>query len=214
MIKKVSVAILDDHPMILQGVENILSATENMTLTGAYQNGESLLEGFRHRLPDLLLLDIQMPEKSGDEWISDILNHWPDMKIIAFTNIDHLLYVYNMLKLGARGYLLKSVHPQYLIDNILLVAENNIVVDHTLQARYQEYKRNLKRETYLSPKLTDREIEVVQLIVDGFSSKQIAGHLSISIRTVEYYRLNILLKLDVNNTAALVKKALLYGLAK
>jgi DNA-binding NarL/FixJ family response regulator len=211
---KIKVAILDDHPLILQGLENILSATENIMLAGAYPDGDSLMAGFNNNLPDVLLLDIQMPGKSGDEWITEILQLWPGLKIIAYTNIDNLLYVYNMLKLGARGYILKSAHPQYLIDNILTVAENNIVIDHTLEERYKEYQLTLKRGTYLSLRLTEREGEVLQLIVDGHSSKQIAEHLFIGIRTVESYRLNILLKLDVNNTAALVKKAIQAGLAK
>ncbi len=210
----IKVAILDDHPMILQGVTNILAATENITLSGAYHDGDSLMTGFEQHLPDVLLLDIQMPEKSGDEWMIDILKLWPEVKIIAFTNIDNLLYVYNMLKLGAKGYVLKSAHPQYLIDSILAVARQGMVIDHTLEDKYKEYQRTLKRETYLSPKLTERESEVLQLIVDGHSSKQIAERLFIGIRTVEYYRLHILLKLDVNNTAALVKKAITTGLVK
>ena len=211
---KIKVAILDDHPLILQGLANILPATENIILTGAYQDGDSLITGLKSNMPDVLLLDIQMPEKSGDEWITDILQRWPDLKVIAFTNIDNLLYVYNMLKLGARGYVLKSARPRYLMDSILAVAENNIVIDATLEERYKEYQYTLKRGTYLSPRLTEREEEVLQLIVDGCSSKQIAERLFIGIRTVESYRLNILLKLDVNNTAALVKKAIQSGLAK
>lgn len=211
---KIKVAILDDHPMILQGLANVLLVTENIILTGAYQDGARLIEGLKSNIPDVLLLDIQMPEKSGDEWITDILQRWPDLKIIAFTNIDNLLYVYNMLKLGARGYVLKSARPQYLIDVILAVAANNTVIDVTLEERYKEYQYTLKRGTYLSPKLTEREGDVLQLIVDGYSSKQIAERLFIGIRTVESYRLNILLKLDVNNTAALVKKAIQSGLAR
>lgn len=210
----IKVAILDDHPLILQGLENILSATENISLSGAYYNGADLLASFKECIPDVLLLDIQMPEKSGDEWITDILEHCPDLKIIAFTNIDNLLYVYNMLKLGAKGYILKSAHPQYLMDSIRNVANNLTVIDNTLEERYKEYLFTIKRETYLHPKLTEREKEILQLITDGYSSKQIAAALFISIRTVEFYRLNILLKLDANNTAVLVKKAIKLGLAR
>jgi DNA-binding NarL/FixJ family response regulator len=210
----IKVAILDDHPLILQGLENILSATENISLYGTYNNGTDLLASFKEGVPDILLLDIQMPEKSGDEWITDILEYYPDLKIIAFTNIDNLLYVYNMLKLGAKGYVLKSAHPQYLMDSIRNVANNLTVIDNTLEEGYKEYLHTIKRETYLNPKLTEREKEVLQLITDGHSSKQIAALLFISMRTVEFYRLNILLKLDANNTAVLVKKAIKLGLAR
>lgn len=210
----IKVAILDDHPLILQGLENLLSATEDMSLSGTYENGASLLAALGEHVPDVLLLDIQMPGKSGDEWITDILQCCPDLKIITYTNIDTLLYVYNMLKLGAKGYILKSAHPQYLMDSIRAVVNDLIVIDNTLEEKYKEYLHTIKRETYLSPKLTERETEVLQLIADGASSKQIAASLFISIRTVEFYRLNILLKLDANNTAVLIKKAIKLGLVK
>jgi two-component system secretion response regulator SsrB len=210
----IKVAILDDHPLILRGLENILSTTEHISLSSAYYNGADLLASFTDLIPDVLLLDIQMPGRSGDEWITDILQHCPDLKIIAYTNIDNLLYVFNMLKLGAKGYVLKSAHPQYLIDRIRDVGNGLTVIDNTLEESYSSYLHTIKRETYLHPKLTEREKEILQLITDGYSSKQIAEQLFISIRTVEFYRLNILLKLDANNTAVLVKKAIKMGLAK
>lgn len=210
----IKVAILDDHPLILQGLENILATTENISLSGTYYNGKDLLSSFKDLIPDVLLLDIQMPGRSGDEWITDILQQCPDLKIIAYTNIDNLLYVFNMLKLGAKGYVLKSAHPQYLMDCIRDVNDGLTIIDNTLEERYKEYLHNVKRETYLHPKLTEREKEILQLITDGFSSKQIADRLFISIRTVEFYRLNILLKLDANNTAVLVKKAIKLGLVR
>jgi DNA-binding NarL/FixJ family response regulator len=210
----IKVAILDDHPLILKGLENILAITEDTSLSGAYYNGADLLDSFNDLIPDVLLLDIQMPGKSGDEWITDILQYCPDLKIIAYTNIDNLLYVFNMLKLGAKGYVLKSAHPQFLIDAIKEISNGLTVIDHTLEERYTAYLHTIKRETYLNPKLTEREKEILQLITDGHSSKQIADRLFISIRTVEFYRLNILLKLDANNTAVLVKKAMKMGLVK
>jgi DNA-binding NarL/FixJ family response regulator len=210
----IKVAILDDHPLILQGLENILSTTEQISLSGTYYNGTDLLASFKDIIPDVLLLDIQMPGRSGDEWITDILQYCPDLKIIAYTNIDNLLYVFNMLKLGAKGYVLKTAYPQYLIDCIMGVSNGLTIIDSTLEERYKAYLHTIKRETYLHPKLTEREREILQLITDGYSSKQIADRLFIGIRTVEFYRLNILLKLDANNTAVLVKKAIKMGLVK
>jgi DNA-binding NarL/FixJ family response regulator len=120
-----------------------------------------------------------------------------------------------MIKLGAKGYILKSAHPQYLMDCIRDISTHNrTIIDNTLEEKYKEYLHTIKRESYLHPKLTEREKEILQLITDGQTSKQIADTLFIGIRTVEFYRLNILLKLDANNTAVLVKKAIQSGLAR
>jgi len=214
MNRNIEVAILDDHPMVLEGLGNMLAAATGITLSGAYLDGKDLMYGLQRSLPDVLLLDIQMPDKAGDDRIQEILKLYPGLKIIALTNIDAPLYVHNMLRLGAEGYLLKTVAPGQLIESIKTVCRGGRVIDPLLEDRLQEFRGKMKRETYLKPRLTQREGEVLQYIADGCSSQEIAEKLFISIRTVEYYRFNILLKMDVKNTAMLIRKALGMGLVR
>ena len=209
----IKVAILDDHPMVLEGLSKMLTTAE-ISISGTYLNGAILMEALQSCVPDVLLLDIQMPEKNGGEWTKDILENYPALKIIALTNIDAPLYVHNMLRLGVAGYLLKTVSPGQLVTAIKDVHNGFQVIDPSLEEKLYEFTGKMKRETYLKPKLTQREQEILQYIADGCSSQEIAGQLFISIRTVEYYRLNILLKMDVKNTAMLIRKALTMGLVK
>lgn len=210
----IEVAILDDHPMVLEGLGNMLTSATGISLNGAYLNGKDLRHGLQQSLPDILLLDIQMPDKNGDEQVQDILTLYPSLKIIALTNIDAPLYVHNMLRLGVEGYLLKTVAPQQLVAAIKTVYHGRRVIDPSLEGRLLEFTSKMKRETYLKPRLTQREQEVLQYIADGCSSQEIAEKLFISIRTVEYYRFNILLKMDVKNTAMLIRKALSMGIVR
>jgi len=119
-----------------------------------------------------------------------------------------------MMKLGARAYILKTANPKTLISAILDVYDGKEVLDPSLIDIMEEFTRRMKRESYLKPKLTQRELEILQHIANGDSSQEIAAKLFIGIRTVEFYRLNILLKMDVKNTAALIRKALSMGIIK
>jgi len=210
----IKIAILDDHPLVLEGLSKMLTASGDICLSGAYLSGAGLMEDLQKVLPDVLLLDIQMPDKSGDEWVQDILRLYPELRIIALTNIDAPLYIHNMLRLGVRGYLLKTIAPGQLTAAIRTVHDGGQVIDPVLEERLREFTGKMKREAYIKPKLTQRELEILQHISDGCSSQEIAEQLFISIRTVEYYRFNILLKMDVKNTAMLIRKALSMGMIR
>ena len=163
----IEVAILDDHPMVLEGLGNMLTLATDISLNGAYLNAKDLLHGLQQSLPDILLLDIQMPDKNGDDQVQDILTLYPSLKIIALTNIDAPLYVHNMLRLGVEGYLLKTVAPQQLVATIKTVYHGRRVIDPSLDGRLLEFTNKMKRETYLKPRLPQREQEVLQYIADG-----------------------------------------------
>lgn len=210
----IRVAIVDDHPMILEGFRNLIHTSGHLELAGAYLNFEALQEGLKLSVPDVLLLDVQLPGKNGDEIAAAILPLYPEMKILALTNVDYVLHVYNMLRTGVSGYVLKNAPPATILEAIGKVYNNETYVDASLKDALQEFTIKMKKESFLKPRLSQRETEVLQLIADGDSSHEIAEKLFISVRTVEYYRLNILLKMDVKNTAALIRKALSSGLIK
>ncbi len=204
----IKVAITDDQAIVVNGLQKILSGFEHIQLTGTYSNGEALEEGLTQIVPDVLLLDIQMPGKSGIELAGIINKKYPTVKIIALTNIDILIQVKKMLQQGCMGYLLKDTSP----DTLLLAIET---VYSGKQFLYEDLQKQLLNNIFdpkSQPIITRREKEILQLIVNEFTNQQIADKLFLSLRTVENHRNNLLQKLNVKNTAGLVKVALTEGL--
>ncbi len=211
----ISIAIADDHPVVIKGIQTMLANYTHIHLTGTYTNPEELLLGLSCDLPDILLLDIQFPGKTGDELTPVILKKYPVLKIIALTNFNSILYVNSMLRNGAQGYLLKTTEEDILIKAIETVCEKGgIYLEPSLKEELREFEYNKRRATSLKTSLTPREKEILQLITDGYTGQEIAQTLFISFSTVEHDRNNILLKMDAKNTAALIKKAMTLGLVK
>lgn len=206
----IKVSIADDHPMIITGLTNMLSAYKQIEILGAYYNGDQLLAALPQNVPDVLLLDIQMPGKTGDELAPLLLKAYGQMRIIALTNFDNVLYVNAMLQHGVQGYLLKTASPDSLVNAIELVAKGGKYTDPALLDKIKQL-HNLKKEDSLNS-LTLREKEILQLVVNGATTKEISSSLHLSFYTVENYRAKILLKLDAKNMAELTKKALILGL--
>ncbi len=211
---KIRIAIADDHPMIIGGLQNMISAYPHIVLEGAYNNGAELLKGLQDRLPDVLLLDIQLPDKTGNELATIILKKYPEQKILTLTNFNSMLYVHNMMRIGVKGYILKTTDPETLIKAIQQIYEGNEFIDQAVKAKLTQYATRMKKEANLRPTLTLREKEILKLTVNGDTIQEISEKLFIGLRTVEYYRSNLLLKLEVKNMAALIKKALEMGLAE
>lgn len=210
----IHIAIADDHPMILDGLQNILPHYPDVVLKGSYKNGNALLEGLEVFLPDVLLLDIQMPDLTGDELAPVLLKRYPGLKILVLTNFDSALYANNMFKRGAHGYLLKTAENSMLIEAIRTVYEGRQYLQDSMKEKIRQMSIRDKNASFSKSTLTPRELEILQLIVNGYSAPQIAEQCFLSLRTVVNYRTSIMLKLDVNNTAMLVKKALTSGLAE
>jgi DNA-binding NarL/FixJ family response regulator len=208
----INIAIADDHPMIINGIKDILSDCKHIVFTGTYTNGSELMEGLKEGLPDILLLDIQLPDKTGDKLLLEILKKYPDFKVIALTNFDSTLYVSNMIHNGAKGYLLKTVDKNTLITALEAVYRGELYIEPSMKEKVDLIETGVNRTLANKFMLKPREKQVLQLIVNGMTNAEIA--LSLSIHTVHNYRDNILLKMEVKNTAALVKKALTLGWAE
>ncbi len=173
-----------------------------------------MLKGLQLQLPDVLLLDIQLPDKTGDELATTILKKYPEQKILTLTNFNSMLYVHNMLRIGVKGYILKTTDPGTLIKAIEEVYKGEEFIDLAVKSKLGQYATKMKKEANLRPTLTLREKEILKLTVNGDTLQEISEKLFIGLRTVEYYRSNLLLKLEVKNMAALIKKALEMGLAE
>lgn len=208
----IKVAITDDHPLVINGVKDMLSSYTDITIEGAYLDGKSLLDGLEQQLPDVLLLDINLPDVRGEELTKIIHKKFPSVKILALTNFDNTLYAGNMINNGALGYLLKNTDRETLIEAIKTVFSGEKYLSDDMKERVSDFiKKNNKKST-VKASLTPREMEILRLLARGYSNQQIAAELFLSKRTVENYRLNLSIKLDTKNTAGLVKYAIELGL--
>lgn len=210
----INVAIADDHPLVINGVKDMLSSCPFIGIKDAYLDGTSLLAGLRKTKPDVLLLDINMPDIRGEEIILILRKEFPDLKVLTLTNFDNTLYASNMIKNGALGYLLKNTDRETLIRAIETVASGTQFLTDDMRQRIQDFQKTINRKTSARYSLTPRETEILRLLAKGYSNQQIADELFLSKRTVENYRLNLSLKLEAKNTAGLVKYAIELGLDK
>ena len=214
MKEKINVAIADDHPMVISGVQKMLAGCSSIILTDCYPNGETLVTGLKKHLPDVLLLDIQMPDITGDKLLPVIVKKYPQVRILILTNFDSIFYLKNMMQHGASGYLLKSTDQQKLIDAIQAVHDGNEYLEPALKQQADEKNSKTNRPSIQQPILSAREKEVIQLIADGFTTAEIAQKIFLSFTTIENYRFNLLSKFGVKNTAMLIKKAVQLGLVQ
>lgn len=209
---EIKLSIADDHPMIIDGLRNILPRYPHIKLLGSYNNGSELLLGLEKARPDVLLLDIQMPDVTGDELTPQILKKYPEIKIVVLTNFDSALYANNMFKRGAHGYLLKTADNKTLIRAIETVYNDRDFIEEEMKTKLEEMKVRDRNASFSRSTLTPREIEILHLLADGLTAPQIAEKLFLSQRTVVNYRTSIMLKMDSNNVAMLIRKAIRAGI--
>lgn len=210
----INISIADDHTIMIDGLKKIFQYIPNITLNGCYNTGTSLMAGLELFVPDVLLLDIQMPDKTGDELMPIILRNYPDLKILVLTNFDSALYANNMFKRGAHGYILKTAETETLIQAIEAVYNGDEFIEEQMKQKMEKMSAQTRKSVFSQTTLTLREKEVLQLIVDGLTNAEIAEKKALSPGTVKNYRTSVMLKLEVDNTATLVKKALKLGLAE
>ncbi len=211
-MNKIRLAIIDDHAVVLDGLKAMLNAFENLEVIYTTQSGQALLEYFQTDVPDVLLMDIQMPEINGIDLCKQVLQQHDDIKIIAFSSFDDSNYVKQIFRSGAKGYLLKNSDKHTIVNAIETVMLGDEYMDDTIKKILLQESITGQRRSIFEIPLTKREKEIVKLVAEGLSSQEIADKLFISLRTVETHRLNINQKLDVKNTAGLVKEAMKRGL--
>jgi len=207
----INVAIADDHQLILIGLKTMLTKGSNINIAYSVDNGKELMARLTEQTPDILLLDIELPDSNGIDLCKLIKEKYPTVKIIALTNHDETVYVKKMMKSGADGYLLKGTDKKTLLQAISTVLEDEQYIDETIKKSILQETISGKKASK-SVKLTNRESEILVLIANELSNQEIADKLFISVRTVESHRLTLTQKLNVKNTVGLVKEAYLRGL--
>ncbi len=210
---KIKLLIVDDHPMIIDGLQNILRRHDHIDLIGSYTDGLTLMEGLNKELPDVLILDIQLPDKNGDELAPILLEKYPKLRLLTLTNFDSIFYIDNMRRHGVLGYLLKTTKQDTLIEAIETVYRGEEFMEPSIQEKIKQASYRKKNASYAKLSLTLREKNILQLLINGYNNHEIAEKLFISFNTVRNYRARIFSKLNANSIPELIKNALQYGLA-
>lgn len=205
-MKTIRLIITDDHPVIIDGLRSALARCKDIELIAEMHNGKELLQHLESTETDVILMDINMPEMNGIEACKTIIKKYKNTKVIAFSQYDDKRFVKRILKNGAAGYLLKNTASSDIIEAIKQVHAGEMYLSKELMPLIADLPVSKKGKN-LFPDLSKRELEVIQLICQEQNTQEIADSLFISPHTVESHRANILLKLDVRNTAGLVRWA-------
>lgn len=209
----IKVAITDDHPIVANGLKKILDDFENINVVAVYATGNDMLKEVGTSLPDVMLLDMNLPDLEGPDLARQLLKKFPSIKIVVLTSSDVTVQVKKMLQIGCQGYLLKDSDDKTIVQAIETVYTGGQFLSPAIQQQLVNdmfRNKNQKQNTLLSR----REKEVLQLITQEFTNQEIADKLFISLHTVDNHRSSLLQKLDVKNTAGLVKKAIEHGLVE
>jgi DNA-binding NarL/FixJ family response regulator len=202
--KRIRIMLVDDHPVVRQGLRKILSTFEQIAIEGEACSGREAIEMARDIKPDVVVMDISMPEMSGIEATSILRREVPDVKVLALSMHENAAYVKQALRAGARGYILKDSAPKDLVEAISNV--NSGAVPMSPQAA-----NVLVAPTEDRQPLTPREIQVLQLIARGLTNKEIGAELGLGVRTVETHRENLIRKTGLPTVPELTRYAVLNG---
>lgn len=217
-MQNINVFVVDDHQIFLDGIVSLLDDEPNIRITGTAHNGKQALERLKNVSADVVLMDINMPEMDGIEATKKLKITHPDIKVLMLTMHSEPRFIKECLEIGAKGYVMKNISKDDLLKAIETVYQDKSYLDQDSQEKLinsisggseEEDDRNYDE---LAAQITQRELEILQLIALGLTSQDIANKLFISKNTVETHRKNMLAKLNVNNTAALLKIAYKKGL--
>jgi len=211
MKKKIRIYLADDHQVLIDGMQAVLNTNPNFEVTGFSLNGKNVIEQATKTKSDILVMDINMPEKDGIEVLKDLSGSSYPFKVIILSSYDDLKLIKEVMKLGARGYLTKQCAGENIVEAIDAVENGEEYFCKTVREKiFNSFTRNNIKPNNETPtfSLTERELEIIKLISLEYSGKEISEELSISTNTVETHRKNLVKKLNVKNTIGLVKFAL------
>lgn len=207
-MKKISIIMVDDHKMIRDGLKSYLASNDEFNIIGEAANGEECLVLLKELTPDIILSDLSMPIMDGMELTKHVSKHYPDIKVIVLTMFDESQHVKQILADGAKGYLLKSCSEEELIRAIKNVAGGGTYysaeVTNIIMNSLRKVKTKIDSRLTMEMSLTDREKEVLHLVVKEYSNQEIADKLFISVRTVDAHKRNLLDKTGSKSVAGLV----------
>ena len=224
-MKTIHILIVDDHPIIRDGLRNMLETQRSLIFkVFEAENEPQAIEVVNNQPIDVVIMDFQLPEKKGHEITATLLSQNPNLKVLGLSNYDEYAYALDMLKAGARGYVLKNVGTKELLGAISDIMEGKVyysneiankLINHKLKQLLLEEDGNNAYKTEVQDSgvpLSAHEMQIMRLIAGEYTNDEIAGKLTLSKRTVDNHRQNMLNKLQLRNTAGLVRYAYQHGL--
>lgn len=204
-MNKIKIAIVDDHQLFRDGIHSLLSKNDDFEILISSENGKDFFDKLKSgNLPEIVLLDLTMPEMNGFEVLVKLKKKYPNIKAIAISMHDDGNYIMQSIRAGAYGYLLKNADEEELLKAIDTVLNGNKYFNQEIS---QKMINIMSLEGVSPKKLSPKEMEILKLIAEGHTTKEIAQNLFISTRTVETHRNNMMKKLEVKNTPELINKA-------
>jgi DNA-binding NarL/FixJ family response regulator len=207
-LEKIFVAIVDDDKKTREGLAWLLESSEGIKCVGTFPRCSETLEGLADAAPDVVLMDIGMPEKTGIECVELLNIEYPELKILMLTNYGDDNRIFESLRAGAVGYLLKNSGIEKICEAIREAYSGGSPMSAEIAKKVLEYFRNQKKNSTIKSELSDREVDVLNALTEGLSDKAIAEQLYISLPTVRFHLKNIYAKLHVNSRSEAVIKAL------
>ena len=213
MADLIRVLIADDHTIVRSGVRLLLAAEPDIEVVGEALNGREAVTQAESLQPDVILMDITMPEMDGLEATRQIKNRYPDIHVLVLTMHRSDEYFFEMLQAGASGYVLKGAETSELINAVRVVSRNEVFLYPTMaQKLVQGYLSLVEWDEDNLPSLSPREREILRLLAEGYSNKEIAEKLVVSPSTVHTHRSNLMEKLELSNRRELIQYARQRGL--
>jgi DNA-binding NarL/FixJ family response regulator len=202
----ISLFIIDDHYMVIEGIKSLLQNEPHLIWSGHARNAAICLSELRYLKPDVILMDINLPDKSGIDLCKEVKTIYPDIKIIGLSTFNQQSFISKMLESGASGYILKNATKIELLNALDTVMKGDIYLS-------REVAQQLKQKTNIPfIVLTRREKEILELIAEGLTNVEIAERLFLGSTTIDTHRKNLLLKIGAKNSAAMVKLAIEHNL--
>jgi DNA-binding NarL/FixJ family response regulator len=213
---KITVLLADDHTVIREGLKMMLEAAGDIKVVGEAENGQQAVQMTKRLEPNVLLLDLAMPQLNGIEATKQIIRESPSTKVLILSTYSDDDFVHQVIEEGAKGYLVKQSAGQDLLKAVREANKGNTFFSPSISSRLVAQSNKAFAQTgtkkRANPRLTSREKEVLQLIAEGLANKQIADQLKISIKTVEKHRQQMMSKLNIHEVASLTRYALSKGL--
>lgn len=200
----IRVFIVDDHPVVIEGIHSLLMNEKGIDWAGHAMNAQSCLGYFVNNTADIVLMDISMPGMDGVELCAVMKEKYPGVYILGLSTFNQGLYIKKMMENGASGYVLKNSSKEELLKAIHTVHSGGVFFSGEVGEALKEYQKSEKSQL---PELSPREKEILGLIAEGYTNPQIAEKIFLSSFTVDSHRKNLLAKLNVKNTASLIKLA-------